>query len=1276
MERTASFGYWLRRWRKALDLTQEALARRVGCAAITIRKIEADELRPSRQIAERLAECLDISPAERAAFIRVARAELSVDHLELPARPPARTLPTRLGVARLPLDRTQNIIAPTNPIPTIDNPYMGLRAFGEADAANFFGCEMLIQRLLDRFREQTDLARFLAVIGPSGSGKSSVVRAGLIPALRRGQLPGSEHWLIADLLPGAHPFEELEAALLRVAANPPASLLEQLLADTRGLARAVKRVLPADNALELLLVIDQFEEVFTLASNASRSHLLDSLVTAMLDEHSRMRVLITLRADFVDRPLQYVDFGELICQRSELVLALTPDELEHAIVGPAERTGLALEPGLVATIVRDVRDQPAALPLLQYALTELFERRVGHMLTLTSYHEIGGVAGALVYRADAVYLGLDQPGQEVGRQLFLRLITLGEGVPDTRRRVRRSELALLVGGQLRTMDDEDVSDRLSSVAQRPSTMERVIDLYGHYRLLTFDRDQISGEPTVEIAHEALIRVWPRLRGWLDESRENLHVQRKLTTAAADWAATGHDASFLASGARLAQFENLAYSNLALNADELAYLDISVATREAQQAQEEAIRQRELLQTRALATEQQRRAEEQARANQRLHRRALWLAVAMLLALGAALFAGWQQQRANGQAALAERQARLALARQIMVQLLSIPADEVALRLLLSTVAIQTADTLETRVALLDALERAPHLYTILRGHTGQLRSVAFSPDGSLLASAGEDTAIILWDVAARRAQGAPLRGHTNWINSVAFSPDGKLLASASDDQAILLWDVATRQPVGAPLLGHNKAVLSIAFSPDGALLASASADKTIILWDVATHRPLGASLQAHTDKVSSVAFSPDGKLLASAGADTTIIVWDVATRRPLGSPLRGHSNWVYSLGFSPDGKLLASAGADTTIIVWDVATHQPTGAPLQAHADRAWNVAFSPDGKLLASAGADKTIVLWDMTSDQQLATTLRGHTDRVQSVAFSPDNRLLASGSSDTTIILWDVTAHEPASRPLRGHSSWIFSVAFSPDGTLLASGSGDKTIILWDVTTHQPIGPPLTGHTDTVNSVAFSPDGKLLASGSDDGTIRLWDVAMREVLGDPLRGPTYWVNKVVFSPDGQLLASDMYSDGNGQSNLLWDVATRQPVGPPLKGDTSIVYALAFSPDGKILAGGGDERSILLWDVATHQPLAAPLQGSSDPLSVAFSPDGRQLASGNLDSTITLWEVGIEQWQARACRIANRNLTKTEWEYYIGADVPYRPACPGLPVSISAPPETRSAAP
>lgn len=359
-------------------------------------------------------------------------------------------------------------------------------------------------------------ARFLAVVGPSGSGKSSVVKAGLLPALRRGALPGSEKWFVVEMLPGAHPLDELEIGLLRIAVGQPAGLMEQLRRDERGLLRAARLVLPTDEG-KLLLVIDQFEELFTrVADKAESEHLLRSLYAAVSDPRSRVRVVITLRADFYDRPLMHPDFGDLMSKRTQVIVPLTAEELAQAIREPAEQAGAELETGLVTAIVADVNEQPGALPMLQYALTELFERREGRLLTRQAYRAIDGVSGALTRRAEEVYAGLDEAGQAAARQLFLRLVTLGEGTEDTRRRALRGELTAI---------------QTPGVSEAPGVLEAVLDAFGKSRLLTFDRDPATRAPTVEIAHEALLHEWGRLSEWLDESRDDLRLQRRLSVAA-------------------------------------------------------------------------------------------------------------------------------------------------------------------------------------------------------------------------------------------------------------------------------------------------------------------------------------------------------------------------------------------------------------------------------------------------------------------------------------------------------------------------------------------------------------------------------------------------------------------------------------------------------------------------------------------------------------------------------------------------------------------------
>jgi serine/threonine protein kinase/DNA-binding SARP family transcriptional activator/ABC-type glycerol-3-phosphate transport system substrate-binding protein len=460
-----------------------------------------------------------------------------------------------------------------------DNPYKGLRAFDITDAVDFHGRERLVERLITRLGQPGVRGRFIAVVGPSGSGKSSAVKAGLLPAIRRGALPLSDSWFTIEMTPAPHPFEALEDALLGVAVDPPASLLDQL-AGEHGLSRALERVLPSDGS-QLLLLIDQFEELFTQVDTTTANRFLDTLVSAVTDEQSRVRVIATLRADYYDRPLQHRGLGELLRDGTEAIPPMTPHELERAITGPVEQHGIAFEPGLVAELVRDVVDRAGALPLLQYTLTELFDNKRGGRITDAAYRQLGGVSGALVKRAEGLLAGLGDDAHDATRQVFLRLVTIGEGADDTRRRVLQSELEQLP------------IDR--------GMLRAVLDTFGRHRLLSFDRDPVTRSPTVEISHEALLTEWTRLHDWIVGARHDVLNQRRLAEAMGEWLAADRVETYLLRGGRLEQVHGWATTtSLPLSGPEQAFLDASIAERDREVEED---REREL---RAVAAERRER----------------------------------------------------------------------------------------------------------------------------------------------------------------------------------------------------------------------------------------------------------------------------------------------------------------------------------------------------------------------------------------------------------------------------------------------------------------------------------------------------------------------------------------------------------------------------------------------------------------------------------------------------------------------------------------------
>ncbi len=1170
----------------------------------------------------------------------------------------------------------------------IANPYKGLLPFSEADERDFFGREPLIQRLLDHLRPGNNTSRFLAVVGASGSGKSSVVQAGLLPRLRRGVIRGFEQSYIAQMHPGATPFEALEMTLLGASRIPVDDLSTQIREMRGGLNRILEQILP-DKQADFILVIDQFEEIFTLVkSETERELFLGVLIYALGEEHSRLRLIVTLRADFYDRPLMYEGLGELLRTNTEVVLPLSLEGLQQAITEPARRVGVHLEQGLLPVIIEDVHQQPSALPLLQHALTELYDRRNASVLTLSAYRATGGVVGALAARAEEIYQQLDVQEREGTRQIFLHLVTTTDN-STTSRRVLREEL----------MTQAD-----------PQHITTILDAFGRHRLLTFDHDPKTRNPTVQIAHEALIQSWERFKGWISDNQEDLRLRQHLTSTCQEWISANRDPSFLATGSRLSQFEALMDKPaLILNQDEQQYLNESIALRR--------------------------------RSVQRLRLVAAAFAVFALIALVLAVFALNQRATALSERDLADQVARIARSRELAVLALT-NQQHTDLSLLLSVEALRSANTFEARNSLLTALESRPHLTTYLQGHSDEARSVAFSPDGKLVASGGRDDLILLWNVATGQPVGEPLRGHTGWVDAVAFSPDGKLLASASEDGTIRLWDAASGAPIGQPLTGHVGAVRDVAFSPDGKLLASAGADQTVRLWNVAEGTPDGQPLTGHTDAVWSVAFSPDGKQIASASADKTVRLWDVATHKVVGDPFVGHTNWVLSVAFSPDGQRLASGGADNQIILWDVQRHQAIGQPLtgdtnwvrsiafspdgaqlvsgsadhtvrlwdlshlpqatqqavyQGHIDAVWSVAFSPDGQTIASAGADHQVILWNTGSPftQQLYSQgesamsialnssgdtlasaggnqtdpakirlwdMAGHTVRqtlqspdalITSIAFSPDGKLLASGGVDGDVRLWNVQTASLEHLISLADATTVYSVAFSPDGHLLAIATDSPNVTLWDTATGTLKGT-LKGHSDSIYALAFSPDGHLLASGSRDTTIRLWNVDTMQPTGQPLAGHSAEVMAVAFSPDGHLLAS-----GSRDTTIrLWNVISGQPQGTALQGHTDWVTSLAFSRDSQMLASASQDATVRLWDVATGRALGLPLTDHNGWVnSVLFSADNSMLMSAGQDGVIVLRNIGIPSLLSTACQIANRDLTRAEWQQYF-PNLDYHATC------------------
>jgi WD40 repeat protein/DNA-binding SARP family transcriptional activator len=1229
-----------------------------------------------------LVDELGIDPSQRLRSLheRILRQDPALDP---PGRADAPTVSTGEGFGAGPAEPPRN-------------PFKGLLAFGERDAADYFGREVLVERLVARLSEPGPHARFLAVVGPSGSGKSSLVRAGLVPRLREGALglPCS----VASLTPGAYPFEELEAALLRVASPAPSTLVEQLEAGRSGLLRAVKRILPEEPA-ELVLIIDQFEELFTLVADEDRRRaFLDALAAAIADPRGRLRVVVSLRADLYDRPLRYPQVAEILRARTEVVVPLTAEELERAITGPADNVSVAVEPALVAQVVADVVDEPGALPLFQYALTELFDRRRDRTLDLEVYRGIGGVAGALARRAEEVHSALPEGARSAARQVFLRLVTLGEGVADTRRRVLLSELR--------------------AVHPDPDEVDGVLTAFGGARLLSFDRDPDSREATVEIAHEALLSGWDRLAGWISDSRDDLRTQRRVAAAAREWMVADRDPSFLVTGARLEQLEAWrGATDLALTPDERDFLATSTAERDRLQAEEEERAAHE--------------AELERRAWRRLRALVAVLAVAALIASGLTVLAlSLASQRGE--------QARIATARELAaaaVADLEIDPERSTLLALEAVEATRAADGTvlpEAEGALHRAVKASRVVRTIPHGSytlalssdgsrlatTGALMhdntarvwdlatgeellvltgpdvgrlsvalspddrryvtvhndvttwiwdadtgekldeihaegAIAFSPDGGLLALGGFfDATLRIWDLAVG-SEVMTLAGHAGPIEHVTFHPtDGTRLASVDEGGTVRIWDVTTGEEI-LVLDGDLPGSGPVAFSPDGGLLATGHGEGAAI-WDAesgAHVRTLLSDLPA-----VSLAFSPDGTRLATGSRDSTAAFWDLGSGRRLLS-LPGHTGDVVAMTFTPDGERLITSSTDNTTRVWDVTVAGSRDwLTVPGPAGRWAAVAFHPDGTRFAVPGADNGATIHDSVTGEVL-TTLGGHDVTIgMGLAFSPDGALLAGTGFDDpaarAVPVWDTESGE-LSYELTGHDAEIVDVSFSPDGRWLVT-SGDTTVRLWDPATGEERGV-IEAAENWAGPVAFSPDGRLLAVTAGGSQFEGVSYLIEQIVFDPGTGEVVrtfaghddWGTGLAFAPDGRLV-----STGLDATARVWDLDSGEAEWI-LRHDAP-VQQVAVSPDGTRIATAVEDGTARLWDLGTGRQVLTLHAHDAPVFGVAFSPDGRLLATSSEDGTVALHLLPLDEFIELARSRLTRTLTDDECRQYLNL-----PSCP-----------------
>jgi WD40 repeat protein len=1151
-------------------------------------------------------------------------------------------------------------------------PYRGLLPFGESDSAVFYGRERLVTELAVKVTARVTGGGLVVVTGASGAGKSSLLRAGLLPILARGQqVHGSDRWPRIVMTPTKDPLTELAARLAAVggpdtltvrdglARHPDQAHLAVWSAALASAARQNQESPAADDgAARLVLIVDQFEQVFTLNSGAEAETARQAFVTALCSaattpvgpaEEPPALVVIAVRGDFWDRCAAFPELVGALQDGQFVVGPMTESELRVAITGPADAAGLRIDPALTDTILGDLRvaggDRSAGvLPLLSQAMALTWEQREGDRLTSHGYAQSGGVSQAVQTGAERVY-GVLQSGQQVLAREVLRSMTVASRDGGLSRR---------------PVTREDLYAGLPDAAR--SDIDAVLDAFAAERLAVLD------DHTAQLSHDVLLRAWPRLRGWLEEDQASWILNGQLADAAAAWHEGHDDPSFLYRGAQLV---TLRQAVTQWSANPARYPALTGIQRDFMQASEHA------------ATRSHRR-----------RRRSLiglgLLTVLALVASGVAFYqrgvADQQRDQANYKQVIAEALQYGAtdpsLAAQLLLAAYRIgPTQDLASRLL-DTENTPLSSSFAVGAKRVTAVAFGSDGYTLASGNSdstvglwdvadpahprrlGQLGqpqtsftanavvSVALGADGNTLASGYSDGTIRLWDAADpahRRPIGQVSLPQADsgsvYLDSIAFSPDGNTLASGYSDGTIRLWNVINPAPlqlIGQPLAGDNSGVTSLAFNRAGTVLASAGNDGLIQLWGLADPRHprlLARSQAANGASAQSVAFSADGDVLASGNGDGTIQllnVTDPAEPRLIGQPLAGDASTVNSVAFSPSGHTLASGDDDGTIRMWDLtdpADPQLIGQPLAGDGSAVNSVAFSPSGHTLASGDDDGMIRLWT------LPPTLLAGSGSVGPVAFRGSGRMLASGYGDGTVQLWDVSnpAHpRPLSRlgqPQANGSDGVGAVAFSPDGNTLASGYGDA-VQLWDIThpAHPlPLGQPLSVGDSGVSSVAFSRNGRMLAAGNLNGTIQLWDItapAHPRTLGQTDSGDGF-VDSVAFSPDGRMLVSG-YSDSTIWLWGITDPANPQPlhqIGRPQLGSDSVeVDSVAFSPHLDTVASGYDDGAIQLWDISHPARYGlvgqAPTSSSAPVYAAAFSPGGQTLAAGYADGMIQLWDV------------------------------------------------------
>ena len=1118
--------------------------------------------------------------------------------------------------------------------PIGQSPYPGLAFFGPSETDVFFGRDTAIARLIEAVGKQS----FTALMGASGSGKSSVVLAGLAPRLNKAGNWRFSHFRVgtepeskSNADPAVRPFRALARALVPFYVDSEDDT-DRLMNTNKLASRLAQGELALDDVFALsrsrnkggriLLIADQFEEVFTtIADEAVRTRFIDVLLAGFADPPAGavpdICLVLTMRADFYGRALRHRPLADALQNHVENLGPMNREELQEAIVRPAQEKGVTFEAGVVETLLDTVQSKPGGLPLLQFALREMWGRQERKKITRKSYDEIGGVEGALAQRAETVFSVLTKGGGDPAmdkafQRLFTRLVTLGEGQEDTRRVVDRAELG----------------DDVWGLAQRLAGEEN--------RLVVTNAS--SARETAEVVHEALIRHWPKLVDWINRDRAFQSWLRQIAPGIELWSANPDDDGPLLRGGMLAQAtEWLAKRPDDLSAKERGYIEASVALRRKMEGEKEAARQAEIERQRERAEAAGKLADEQR-----------WRA-RIAIALGGIAFlaagiAGYFAFEAAAQSASARREAERAqaaetlardqagraraqtrsaqISRALMVAGMSARETEAGRveRGLLLALAVDPGRALRSNLDIISrddvptltiAAERAVYAGVERRRYDfgRDISSVSFSADGRRIVTGSQDQ-LRLWDAETGQEVRTLAKDHRR-VNSAVFSADGRRVVAAFLDWTARIWDAETGQEMRS-LEGHGGQVHSAAFSADGRRIVTASNDRTARIWNAETGQQL-LELRKHTGDVFSARFSPDGRRVVTASDDRTARIWDAETGNEL-RVLEEHMAEVRSAVFSPDGRRIVTASYDKTARIWDAETGEEL-RPIRGHQEHVLSAAFSPDGRRVVTASRDGTARVWDAETVQEVRT-LR-HQGWVLSAVFSADGQRIETIFSnmttfDVTARIWDAATGQQT-RALQ-HAEQVNSAAFSADGGRIVTASSDKTARIWNAETGQEVR--VLGHQEEVNSAAFSADGRRIVTASSDKTARIWNAET----GQEVRvlGHQEAVSSVAFSADGRRIVTATASYGG--SPQIWDAETGKKLRQ-LSGQQDVVVRAAFSADGRRIVTATFDGTARIWDAETGRELRALDGHKGTVFSAVFSADGRRIVTASEDKTARIWD-------------------------------------------------------